>query len=1038
MHKHDWLLLRSQPWWQKWPVGLLLAWAATYLPEPVPEPGVAKAEGFVAMIVILIIVLIAQEILRPKPEFEDARPAGNGDFQFVTATEGRPIPIIWGRNLLSSPNVVWYGDIQALPIHESVRTGWFSKEEFISGYQYTMGVQFGLCCGPDVELTRMWLGREQKWLVYDSDVSGVIAGGDRFDINEPELHFPTKGGVTATCDFYGGAYGQPQNDYLDNTARQLVAPMVDIPNYGGTCHLVMREMTSAAPTTDDGGAYIGNSTAVDPVSIELQRFPAVFTGQAAGEHKVPASTGKDCNPINVLYEILTDRDWGLGFLPGEIDTGPGSSFLSAADTMLTEVNGFAMVLDKQIPASQMIEEVERQIDGVLFLSQTTGKWQIKLARADYTVATLPALDETNCEFSDYARSTWEDTTNQLVVKFNKREDNYKESYAVAQDEANIIMQGAGSINTGRIVSGTISYPGCKLSSLASTLVWRSLRTNAYPLSRATFTVNREFWDLQPGDVFKWSNTELSIDEVPMRIIAIDFGVLTDNKITITAVQDIFQFLGPSFGDPPSSEWIPPVGTVIDYPTDERIAFEIPRAMLVRHPDWNGGIMSGIVQTNVPGWGSDVTSRIIAAAKRQGAETQIVMRERHHPTVPAGAYADAGKVTAFMEMGKLKANLSYSSTVPQATITIEPDASTQAEILAAIPTESASGLGENLTTVVKINDELMLVQLAAANGSDVDLQNVYRGAMDTVQATHSLGDKVYILNGASLLDTVFPLTDVVDLKFLPQSFNSTLAEGSATALQLTMDTRAPRPYPPSCIRYNGSSTNYGTPDLEGDGSGLNGYGVDVDWLRRNYLASDEVVNLTSDQTSLLSTDYEVEIRHTPYSASDVVATKTWASDVTGIASIFTRLEILNGSPNGSVQPLQFRIRSRHTAYSSYPNHQSLYETEHLVTPTSTLTGQVAMGKATWSNALPTAYAAAANGTYTVNIGAGYAATSVSYQINGGGWNVCIAAGAGTSGTIPGVSISDNIELRHDAAEGSANFVELQNPSATAVAYGIFQS
>lgn len=1036
----DYMRLGNQPWYLRWFVGIpsMALWVSIYqnvTAERAAQGGPVEAEFLVALIV-LIIVLIAQEILRPKPEFEDARPGGNGDFQFVTATEGRVQPIIWGRSLLNGPNCIWYGDIQARPINESIRTGWFSKEHFISGYNYTMGVQFGLCRGPDVELVRVWLGREQKWLVYDGTVSGIITGEGRFDIDEPTLHFPTVGGVTATCDFYPGNNSHTVNAYLDVATRQRVPPMTTAPAYNGMCNLVVRQMTSAAPTAADVGAYIGDSTNVDPWSIELQRFPAVFSGQAAGEHKVPANTGLDCNPMNVIYEILTNLEWGLGFTAGEIDVGPGSSFLAAADTMLTEVNGWSMVLDKQIPATELLGEVERQVDGIVFLGQDTGTWQIKLARNDYTIGTLPLLDETNSEFKDYQRATWEDTTNQLTVKFNKRADNYKESYAVAQDEANIIMQGAGSIDTGRVVAGNVAYPGCKLSALASQLVWRSLRTRAYPLARATFMVNREFWALKPGDVFKWTNAELDISELPMRVVAIDFGKLTENKITITAVQDIFEFLGPSFGDPPDSEWIPPIGTVIDYPTDERIAFEMPRAMLVRHPDYVNPT-SPWLTTTLPDWGGDLVSRIMCAAKRQGPETKAQIWSRNHPTTPTGSYALAGAISSFMEIGVLDANLSYSSAVPQATITINPGASSQAALLAAVTATNASSLGTDLNNIAVIGDELILFESAVANGADVDLTNCYRGSMDTVQATHSAGDDVYILSGASQTDLSFPLTDKVELKFLPQSFNSTLAIGSATLLALTMNTRAARPYAPSTIQYNSAGTDYGTPDLEGDGAGLNGFGVTVEWRRRNNAATDEIVNITADQTTQVTTDYQLEIRHTPYSASDIVHTGAWDADVTTpAAGLVTRLAILSASPNAAYQNLQFRIRSRHTYYNTYANHQCIQETEHLVAPTSVLSGQVAMGKQTSAgSALPTSYAAVSANLHTVTLGALFSAGNVEYRLNAGAWTNLITAGGTTGSFTP--AASDVIELRHTASgTPSPNFVSLDD-NGTDVAYGLFE-
>jgi len=1020
----------------------MAVWTSVYqhlmarAPELSNGQPIAKAE-FLVMLIILIIVMIAQEILRPKPEFEDARPKGDGDFNFVTATEGRPVPLVWGRVPVNGPNCIWYGDITALPIHDEIRTGWFKKEKFIKGYEYTLGVQFALARGPGVELVRVWLGRENKWLVYDGTVSGILTSdGDRFDINEPTLHFPREGGVQATCDFYTGTTTQPVNDYLKTAERQLQSPMTEVPRYSGTAYVMARQLTSVAPTSGDLGAYVGNDANVDPWSFEVQRFPPVFSGQSAGDQVVPASTGIDCNPMNVIYEILTDTEWGLGFLGGEVGVGVGSSFLSAATVLETEVNGFSFILDRQIPTVDLLAEVENQIDGIVFLSQATGKWEVKLARNDYVIATLPHFDETNSAFSDYSRSTWEDTTNQLTVKFNKRVDDYKESYAVAQDSANIIMQGGGSIATGKVVSGSVSFPGCKLEALAANLVWRSLRTRAYPISRAKFVVSREFWELGPGDVFKWSNEELDINEQPMRITSIDFGKLTDNKITITAIQDIFEFFAPSFGEPGATDHIEPAQTVVAIPVDEQLAFEAPRAMVVRDLDFAG---------------DENISKLYIGARRQGPETIVNITERHAAGTPAGVFSSAGIMSGFIRIGSLKAALAAGTAIPTTAIVIESDPDTQALLESEFNDASTLlDLGTILHQMVMINDEIIIVQAASNSSLDVSLDTCYRGALDTAQGDHSAGDDVYLFSfGGVLTDTSFPTTDNIHVRLLPQSMTSTLASGDANQIALTMAQRTIRPYPPSAIQYNASASNYGTPNLEGDGSGLNGFGIDIDWLRQQFNNTDEVAAKAVDVTPTLTTGYELEIRHTPYGAGDIawasteVDTDGWIvgnqlSDGVGGADVIAlRTKILDGSPNTAHQELQFRIRSRHTN-GGVTDIESRYDLTHTVTPTSTLSGQVAMGKHTWSNALPTAYVAAATGTFTINIGSAFSTGNVQYNINAGGWVTSFAAGL-TTGTIPGVSATDSIQIRHDADDGAQlNFVEIQNPSAVAVAYGIFQS
>jgi hypothetical protein len=132
-------------------------------------------------------------------------------------------------------------------------------------------------------------------------------------------------------------------------------------------------------------------------AFEVVRIP---NGLALGSgHETIQSA--DANPMNVLYEILTDPDRGLGFAAADIDT---TAFAAAADVLWSEDNGFSMILDSHSTAGDLIKEIERQIEGIVFVDRTTGKWTIKLVRADYTLGSMPAIDETNIkEVRDFAR-----------------------------------------------------------------------------------------------------------------------------------------------------------------------------------------------------------------------------------------------------------------------------------------------------------------------------------------------------------------------------------------------------------------------------------------------------------------------------------------------------------------------------------------------------------------------------------------------------------------------------------------------------------
>ena len=1010
------------PRWSHWVSGPAILWGcwdSWQRSMQLPEPGQPQV-AFIFTLVLAVAVFVASELMKPKPKIEDARPSGAGDFSLPTASEGRPVPIIFGRRRLEGPNMLDFGGVDQVPIMDSIRYSLLkSKKQFIKGYQYRAYLQFGICRGggENVTLRKVWIGEDEVF-------SGTVSGVSRFDIDLPTLFGGLddgNGGVQATCDFFPGTKTQAVSAFLNVADRQIISGVTTTaPRYTGTSHLVVRELTSADATGSEVGAYIGNRDSIVPWRFELERWSSIFAGQSAGQNVIDS---EDSNPVNVIYEVLTNREWGLGFAASDVDTGASSTFLAASDTMIAEANGFSFIMDRKTEALEFLREIERQIDGLVFQDPNSGKFVLKLARGGYTLAAQPLVDESNSEFSTYTVGTWEDTTNQVNVQYAKRSDVYKTAYAMAQDMANMLIRGAGTVTTGKIVTATANFPGVTRPALAVNIAWRLLRTLAYPLARATFTLDRSFWDLTPVDVFRWRNTELGIVDLPMRVMSVDYGTLTDGKLTVEAVQDVFAFAAASSGTPPDTRWEEPSLAVTAYPTDEQLAEEAPRALVIRDPDYLGDPTAG---------------KVWAAARRNSTETGYQIRQRNAAGTPAGSFGAAGDSGAFIRIGRLNADLDAGTAVPTATVVLKATPDTLSD-LADIFTVGATALdlGQNLVNLLLVGSEFMAVTSAAVVGSTVELTDVYRGLLDSVQADHAEDDYVYLLvGGIAMLDNVFPNTNQVHVKLIPESRDGELAEGSATQIAFTMDKRAIRPYPPSAVEFNSAGSNFGTPSLEGAGSGLNGFRIDVEWWRKRFDTSDEVAELAADNTPDGSTEYEAELRYSPFSASEIIETKAWTTG-TGGPEQFTRLNILAQSDQPAGSELELRITSRHDI-GSETNLECRNPLVYRFTPTSSLSGQVYMGQASGSFGLPTAHTAAATGTYVVNIGAGYAASAVHYRINGGSWLTAIAAGGGTTGNIPGVSASDTIELRHETTEGGANFVELQNPSATAVAYGVFLS
>ena len=999
----------------QWLLGVPFIWASVLHFYRVPEEGEPQQAIFVTLI-IMAVTIVLSELLRPKPNIENARPAGLGDFQVPTTTEGRPIPLVWGTVRQRGANVIWYGDLLQDAITERIKTGLWTSTRITKGFRYFLGIQMGLCRGPNVVLKRVWIGDDE---VFD----GTVSTDTFFDINEPNLFGGEdlgQGGVQTTVDFYTGSATQVVNAYLNTNARQRIASAITptAPRYIGTSYVVTREFTSAAPLSGNIGGLVGTSTSIKPWSFEVQRFPALFAGQAGGENII---SSVHANPVNVVYEILTDAEWGFGFDAADIDVGIGSSFLASANSMITEVNGFSLLLDREMPAKELINELQRQIDGVVFLSQSTGKWTIKLARDDYDIDLIPQLTDVNVvEVRDFSRGSFEDTTNTISVQYDKRDDDYKLSFALAQDMANTLIQGDGTVLGATSTIGKLVFPGVKDSALASNIAWRELRGQAYPMSRCALVVNRQMWEVSIGDVVAWTNTQLGFVKLPMRVTRIDYGRLQSNRMTLTVVQDVFNFAQASMGTPPATGWVPPTINLVAYPAAQIRAIECPRGILVRDPFYGG----------VP-----EVAKVFATARRQSGEVTFLIKERHSASTPSGTFAEAGEVFAFTKIGQLDSALAPGQANPVSSILINgtPDGQTALEA-AFDDAASDSDLGQQLTQIILVGDEFMLVRDAADSGGDVALQGVFRGALDSAQQFHVANTDVFLLHlGSGITDSNFVNTNNVDIELRSRT-SSGVFDGAVTPIAIAMNKRTIRPYPVGAIRYNGTATDFGIPDLEGDGgAGENTFGFDTDWLRRRHDTDDELASLTVDTdpngaNKVSNTQYQVRVFVDPTGANTEIASSPFAFAAGTGAQRIDRLEILDIAAADT--EIRMQIQTRHD-YDGDTQLTSTLSTLDDSTPTTVNSGLFYFG-GNIGVGPSSSFAVVDAGVHTVDIGAAPSGGLAEYRINGGSWLTITAGGTATAS----LSVSDTVEVRYSTGgvTPDPNFVWLDNPSAVRVAYG----
>lgn len=817
------------------------------------------------MFYMWLFTTVVGELLRPKPKFDAPQPAGIGQFQVTTAEKGRAVPVVYGQPLLKGPNCTWFGDLRIEPITESVSTGLFSKQTITKGYKYYLGSQLVFCRGFSPGALRRGSGlRELR--IDDKQFTAVAAvapvdehllitgitavkneasykteqvGSDparyftRVTIKDEKLFGgeDSGGGFSGVVDFQYGQAAQDRNDYLQRAFSET-----DIPAYRGYCQAVLRQ------------PYVGTSEYPKQLSAVVCHYPW-FWGFDLG-HNIDG----DANPIAIAVDLLTNRDYGLGYSFAELDIG--DSFRAAALTCRAEGVGLSLVYDTQASASDLLEDLLRHIDGVLYADPASGKLKVSLARPDYYLHLLPAFDTSNVISLKMTRSSWADTKNVVKVKYTNREANYQTDVIELKNQANINVRG------GERAEDTYEFLGLSNPAAANKVAARVLKTVSTPLARFTINVNRAAFNMHRGSVFKLDWAPLGIANMACRITRISLGDLTDPTIEVDAVEDVFGQLATQITAPPAgSAWVDP--SLVDVPANTA-----NRLLEVPH------YLAGSADRLAMSLGARSNGQVLGYnlyLQQGGAWAQTATAQ---PSTPTGVLAAAYPLeTAAVDAAGFTVTMLLDQAALKSVSTAERDS------------------GESLLLV---DDELMSFASVTLNvDGSVTLGGVVRGVLDTLPAAHASGARVWFISaGAGVVrNTAFEADGAIAARFEPFASRSTGAQSSN--VNLTLGSRAARPLPPGNVRLNG--LEFPT-TLAGD--------VSLTWAHRSkeaLLAARQVPSQDTASTALeAGTTYTVEV------LIDGAVVRT-ATGITGSGFSYTSVTRLADNADLS-KPVVFRLKA----------------------------------------------------------------------------------------------------------------------------------
>lgn len=628
------------------------------------------------------------------------------------------------------------------------------------GYRYFFSLHMGLGRGPVNEIAEIRVGD----IPARTDPIRLDDGGKLVLINKPELFGGEKkeGGIQGPMYCYNGAANQNLQPALASalgTLPSIAASLGgDVPNFRGVVTLWFDGLVAAMnPYPKEWSFRVRRHTAGwydnDPWYPAKARV-VLYSENGGSIHAM--------NGAHMLYEINTNPEWGRGMPADLLDE---NSYIAAANQLCSEGLGLCIPWFRQESIKDFIPVIINHIGGVQYVDRETGKMTLRLIRGDYDPDDLPLFtpDTGLIDVVDDDASGEETSYNEIVIK--GFDPTTKEDIMVRVHNLAAIQ------SQGEIISNTIEYRGLATRDLCARVALRELKVQM-PLRKMNVVLDRRGWRIAPGMPFRISHPAKGINNMILRAGEARDGTLTDGKITIKSVQDIFGMPETSFISPPGTGWTPPSFTAI--PPQETRMYEVNWRDYYR-------VTSTADQDAVDAGASFVA--LLAKAPEnvqvQGFDVLTSLTSGTYDTTEIPTVGFTNWLNLLADIGPLDTTLEVE------------DAN-----IAQFMQEFVAGMA------VMIDDE----HLEFVTFDDVSrLATLKRGVADTIPAAHEAGATIWLIDDELGADgDEYQDGETVYGKALTRTSTDVLDESAATEVSIEVNQRIFRPYPPGDVQVDAES------------------------------------------------------------------------------------------------------------------------------------------------------------------------------------------------------------------------------------------
>lgn len=520
------------------------------------------------------------------------------------------------------------------------------------------------------------------------------------------------------------------------------------------------------------------------------------------------TTPRDSNPAHMIYEAITNAQWGQGTPAALMNT---ASFNAAATKLYAEKLGLSYYWNKQSDVEAFLQDVLNHIDGACYTDPATGLVTLTLARDDYDADTLDVISPDNAKLVRYDVRGYGELINEVTVSWTNPTSRQPETITL-QDPAGLEVQGEP-------VSTTKSFPMARSKELATDLLVRELRLASTPLANGDLILDRSLWDVVPGKVYKLVWPERGIASKIIRIGKVDRGKVGSPEIKVSFVEDIYSYAKAQYTTPASSAW-----------EQSQVAPEpIEYQRVITLPHYLANLLVGTTNAGTLEYPETLAGVMGSSSKADtytyDIQTQVVQPDSSTIWMPVRTVNNLGR-------GTTTAAIAQEATT---TLTFTTIYGVVGPVQGGFVMFGSDDVADSATEIAMITN---------IDGTDITLA---RGVMDTVPRDWPAGTVAWFFaavtnfsDGIVRADTEDP-----DYKILTRTSKGVLPLADASIVSKALTGRPHYPNRPANVKVEGTGFTPGGAVV--DTTGVGGTTLAVTWSNRNRLLEETQIVRWADAT-----------------------------------------------------------------------------------------------------------------------------------------------------------------------------------------------